>query len=287
MNDVDAAHSFVEAPRSVNDLRRAIALLATQQGTTVARLQTLVANVVLSQMLPDSAVKGGTGLKLRFGDTFTRETPDLDTAFRGDAEEFDAQLATRLANKWSHFGGRVRKGEKRAPKSVPRHYVMQPYEIPLTYRGKSFATVDLEVGWDELEATTNDRVEKVMSPEVLDIFAALGLLRPNPVRVLPLHHQIAQKLHACTQPENDRAHDLVDLQLMVPLVDDALVLATVQRLFDFRQEHNWSEAKVAPGPEWASLYQLAADNLDVVPDVTDAIAWTNAYIDSLRKSSSG
>jgi hypothetical protein len=35
-------------------------------------------------MLPGSAVKGGTGLKLRFGDTVTRETPDLDTAFRGD-----------------------------------------------------------------------------------------------------------------------------------------------------------------------------------------------------------
>jgi hypothetical protein len=45
----------------VNDLRRAVAALAAARQTTERRMMALVGNMVLSQMLPDSAIKGGTG----------------------------------------------------------------------------------------------------------------------------------------------------------------------------------------------------------------------------------
>ena len=84
---------------------------------------------------------------------------------------------------------------------------MQPYTVNLLFHGRPFATVALELGYDELEATTNEPIERILAPEVFALFSELGLGTPAPVPVLPLHHQIGQKLHACTEPGNERAHD--------------------------------------------------------------------------------
>ncbi len=83
-------------PGSVNELRRRINAAATARFSTVKRLQSLIANVTLAQMLPAAAVKGGTGLKLRLGDAMTRQTPDLDAAFRGDRTAFLTVLTRNL-----------------------------------------------------------------------------------------------------------------------------------------------------------------------------------------------
>lgn len=166
-------------------------------------------------------------------------------------------------------------GIPRAPESVPAAYVMQPFGVKLQYRNKSFTTVELEVGFDELEAT-GDLTETALSTELIDTFTALGLLRPNLVSVLPLHHQVAQKLHACTEPGSQRAHDLVDLQLMAGLVDDVLVAETVERLFRFRRQHDWPALAIST-KEWETLYADAAIGLEsaVFPAVDDAVQWLN------------
>ena len=245
------------------------------------RLQSLVGNVVLAQMLPDSAVKGGTGLKLRFGDTVTRETPDLDTSFRGDREAFLDELNDNLRSGWGGFTGTAVEGEQRAPEGLAERvtfaYVMLPVRVKLTYRGKSFMSVDLEIGYDELEATTNEPDELEMSDEVLELFAELGL--PAPVRVLPLHHQVSQKLHACSEPGSSRAHDLVDLQLMAPVADDGLVRETSERLFAFRAGHAWPPIVVA-GEGWPVKYADAAEGLDIL-GFDEAVVWLNEYIASV------
>ena len=268
---------MTEPPKRVADLFRAIAALSKELETTERRLVALVGNVALSQMLPDSAIKGGTGLKLRFGERLTRDTPDVDAAFRGDLDEFRDQLAENLAVGWGGFTGTVTRGAKRGPETVPEAYVMQPFRVTLKYHGRTFKGVDLEVGYDELEATTKEEPEFEMSDEVLRVFATLGLLEPAPVRVQPLHHQIAQKIHACTAPGSDRAHDLVDLQLIVPMTDAALVATTTKRLFRFRAEHEWPPTLTATA-NWESLYADAAEGLEVLPTVAEAIAWLNDYI---------
>lgn len=270
----------VAAPASVNKLRGAISVAARSRGVTVKRIQALVGNVIVAQMLPDCAVKGGTGLKLRFGDRVTRETPDLDTAFRGDREMFVVDLNERLAAGWGDFSGRAVTGEQRAPddllERIPASYVMQPVRVRLTYRRRDFMSVDLEIGHDELEATTNEPAEAEMSSEVLEIFAELGLAEPAPVRVLPLHHQISQKLHASTEPGSNRAHDLVDLQLLTAQADPRLVRATSERLFRFRGQHTWPPVLVA-GAGWQELYDEAATGLDV-RTLDEAVVWVNDYI---------
>lgn len=273
----------VRDPGSLNELQRRLAKAAADRSSTVRRLQSLVANVALCQMLPASAVKGGTGLKLRFGDVMTRQTPDLDTAFRGDRGAFLEKLRANLTTGWGDFTGTAAEGRPRLPPGVPTAYVMQPLVVKLTYHRRPFATVDVEVGYDELEATTRGEMDRELSGEVLALFAELGLARPVPVPVLQLHHQIAQKLHACTEPGNERAHDLVDLQLMAPRADDPLVAATVRRLFAFRQQHLWPAA-VTAGPNWSGLYAQAADGLDVLPELTAALGWVNEYIARLSDS---
>lgn len=269
-------------PGGVNELRRRITAAAAARSSTVKRLQSLVASVALAQMLPPAAVKGGTGLKLRLGDAMTRQTPDLDAAFRGDRDAFLADLAANLRVGWSAFSGTVTEGRPRPPAGVPTAYVMQPYLVKLLFHGRPFGTVAVELGYDELEATTNEPIERALAPEVQTLFGELGLAAPTPVPVLPLHHQIAQKLHACTEQGSERAHDLVDLQLMAPLADDVQVGDTARRLFTFRRQHPWP-AFVTAGPNWPSLYLAAAEGLDVLPDLDDAVTWANQYIAQLTR----
>ena len=78
------------------------------------------------------------------------------------------------------------------------------------------------------------------------MFKSLGLETPASIPVLALDHQIAQKLHACTYVnpktgQNDRAHDLVDLQVLEQeeAIDMAAVAATAKRLFAAREAHAW------------------------------------------------
>lgn len=245
-------------------------------------MQSLVANVALGQMLPDTAVKGGTGLKLRFGDALTRQTPDLDTALRGGREKFTADLERNLSRGWGGFDGTVIVREQRPQAGVPRAYVMQPLKVKLRFRHKPFVTIDLEVGFDELGAT-DEPVETALPNEVTAIFADLGLAVPAPIRALPLHHQVSQKLHACTEPGNERAHDLVDLQLMRQHTEPDKVAVTTQRLFAFRRAHELDTATVAPEERWAQLYDTAAAGLSVLATVGEAADWANNYLDEIRR----
>lgn len=75
---------------------------------------------------------------------------------------------------------------------------MKPFDVKLSYRGRSFMTVPLEVGHDEV-GDTADAVLR-LAPDLPLLFEALGLESPSPVPVLAVHHQVVQKLHACTAP---------------------------------------------------------------------------------------
>jgi Nucleotidyl transferase AbiEii toxin, Type IV TA system len=142
-------------------------------------------------------------------------------------------------------------------------------------------TLELEVGYDELDALGGP-VEEHLAPDVAELFVELGLATSQPVRLLPVPLQIAQKLHACSAPGSERAHDLVDLQLLVPAADDAAVAEASRRLFAFRRAHAFPPA-VAIGEGWGPLYDEAAEGLDVLPDVQDAVGWVNDYIARLDR----
>jgi len=112
------------------------------------QVRTLIANTIIGQLLPKGVVKGGSALKLRYGDKTTRFTRDLDTARADELSVYLEQLNAALDNGWNGFTGRVVRKEPAKPKGIPGEYIMQPFEIKLTYKGKSWLTVPLEIGHD-------------------------------------------------------------------------------------------------------------------------------------------
>jgi hypothetical protein len=154
---------------------------------------------------------------------------------------------------------------------------MQPFEVKLAYNQKSWLTVPLELGHDEIGDAGDP--DYVIARDVVELFLELGFPAPAPVALMPLHHQIAQKLHGVSGLNSDRAHDLIDLQVIVAEsdIDYRQVRETCARLFAYRQRQAWPPV-VTKGEAWSALYENQIAGLSVASSVDDAIVWTNALI---------
>ena len=246
-------------------------------GDEYMRARTVMANAIVGQMLPDGAVKGGSAIKLRFGESVTRFTTDLDVACASSLEEFLDELEENLHSGWNGFTGTVVPRDPASPRGVPPAYVMRPYDIKLSYNGSPWCTVPLEVGHNEIGDA--DDPDWGMPDDVLEMFASLRLAEPASVPIMPLHHQIAQKLHALTSPGSNRVHDLIDLQVMVTgaEIDLRRTRETCERLFSYRNQQSWP-CEVVADDTWAKAYEIQCRGLDVLGGVEAAVNWTNGLI---------
>lgn len=264
-------------PNSRRNLDIAIGRLA-QGEMDPQRLKLLMANAIVGQMLPSGVVKGGSSLKMRFGDSVTRFTRDLDAARGEDLETFISKLSESLQKRWSNFTGIVVRKPPATPKGIPAEYVMQPFDVKLSYNGKSWLTVPLEVGFNEIGDA--DEPEYFLPEYISEIFESLGLQVPSPIPLMPLHHQIAQKLHGLTELGSMRVHDLIDLQVIMrgsPDIDMELTKKTCVRLFAYRKRQEWPP-QLLPGETWSERYEEQSKGLDVISDVDSAIRWANDFI---------
>jgi hypothetical protein len=273
-----------EPPRNLNALNARIDNLVKATGRPIRRIQRALANTIVAQMLPPGVVKGGTAIKARVGEAASRFSLDLDVARARELnlDDYLLQLEDDLAAGWGGFTGTLIEGTPNAPEGVPDEYVMRPFRIQLFYRGRQWVTVPFELGRDEVGST--EAPEWRISDEIRVMFETLGLEDPQPFPVMALEHQIAQKLHACTyvNPKtgtNERAHDLVDLQILEQeeTIDLAAVAEAAERLFASRGEQPWPP-NVAAFENWDTLYAAAADDLDVIGDVESAVIWANAFV---------
>ena len=271
-------------PSNLRSLQARIDNEAAARNQPVRRIMRAVANVAIGQMLPPSVVKGGTAMKLRVGEPGSRFTPDFDASRSAEIalDDYIDELADLLAAGWSGFTGTVEQEDAATPDGVPAEYVMQPFSIRLAFRGRHWLTVAFELGHDEIGSTKTPDLR--IADDLVTLFASLGLDTPAPIPVLALDHQIAQKLHACTyvnpkSGQNDRAHDLVDLQILEleETIDMTAVAVTAERLFAARQGHDWPPT-VVQYDRWETIYTEAASGLDVIDNVTDAVTWANDFI---------
>lgn len=272
----------VKRPNSRRNLDIAIDRLCMSSGDEPGRVKRLLASVIVGQMLPDGAAKGGNSLKVRFGKDATRFSRDLDTARVSSLDDYISSLEDSLATGWCGFSGSIIPREPAAPKGIPTAYVMRPFEVKLAYNGKSWMTLPLEVGHNEIGDA--DDPDMITSLEAATIMKELGFPEPGPIPCMKLEHQIAQKLHAVSSPGSERAHDLIDLQIAVSNgeIDYAKTRAVCTRLFAYRAEQEWPP-EISKGEGWDSLYASQADGLDVLSTVDDAVTWANnlvARIDS-------
>lgn len=240
------------------------------------RARTIMANAIVASMLPDGVVKGGSAIKMRFGDAATRFTTDLDTATATDPDEYARLLGENLSRGWEGFGGRVTFREPASPDGIPAEYVMRPYDVKLTYMGKPWCTVPLEVGCNEIGDA--DSVDWAVLTDAASLFAQVGLPAPGRAPLMLLNHQVAQKLHALTGP-GDRVRDLVDLQLIVANsdLDFTAIKAVSERLFAYRKAQAWPP-KVVAHEGWEGLYVEQAIGLPVLQDLEAAVGWSNGLI---------
>lgn len=269
----------MKRPNSKRNLDMAIRRLGGSNGEYL-RNRTVIANAVIGQMISGAVIKGGSSLKMRFGDASTRATTDLDVARSQDAEEFASTFAEKLAAGWEGFTGRLVEKPKATPVGVPSQYVMQPYEVKLNYLGSPWCTVVFEVGHDEIGDA--DEAEYVLPQDASDVLQSMGFPKLDPVALMPLHYQAAQKLHGASEPNSQRAHDLVDLQIIMRRgsVDPALLRSTCERLFAYRKMQPWP-AHVVINEGWDAMYSEAAEGLDVLQSVSDAAQWANRIIDEM------
>ncbi|MCL2806946.1 MAG: nucleotidyl transferase AbiEii/AbiGii toxin family protein [Coriobacteriia bacterium] len=245
------------------------------------RARAIIANTVIGQLLPDGVVKGGSSLKLRYGDKETRYTTDLDAARAEELDAYIRKLDDALREGWNGFTGRVVSRQPARPKNVPGEYIMQPFDIKLEYNHASWVTVQFELGHDEIGDT--DKPDFWIAPEIVTMFEELGLPAPEPVALMPIPHQIAQKLHAVSGFNSERAHDLIDLQLILKNedVDYAKTKEACQRLFNSRRLQEWPP-KVVKVENWNALYSDQLGDLDVAQSVDEAVEWANTLIKQIE-----
>ena len=273
-----------DPPSNLRSLEARISNIARDRGRPLRRVQRVIANTVVGQMLPPSVVKGGTAMKLRVGETASRFSADLDAARSAEVtlDDYLDALAARLAQGWGGFTGELEELDPPQPEGVPEDYVMRPFVIRLAYQGRHWLSIPFELGHDEIGST--QRHELRIADDIVELFDIVGLDTPDPIPVLALDHQIAQKLHACTAINsktggNERAHDLVDLQILEQEedIDYTVLAATAQRLFAARRSQSWPPTVVAY-ERWDTIYAEAADGLEVIEHVDDAVAWANDFI---------
>lgn len=263
-------------PSNLKSLEQRIRNLESDD-TGSLRRQVTMAIVVVGQMLPEGAVKGGTAMALRYGRAEARFTQDLDAARVHPLTDFLDDFEVALNQGWAGFTGRVVDRRPPRPPGIPAAYVMQPFDVKLDYLGRSWRTVKFELGHNEIDDAVEPELR--IAADLVELFTDLGLPAPGPIPVMRADHQVAQKLHAVSEPGSDRVRDLVDLQLLGQReeLDLAQLKSTCLRLFDYRRLHPWPPS-VEVGVGWDGLYEAAIEGIDVLPDIGDAVAWTNDLI---------
>ena len=281
----------VDPPSNLASLRARLRNHARDVRQVETRVQRRLAALVVNEIFltvdsgddgPPVLVKGGTAIDLRRGASPARLSKDWDAAVRGDLDQFVADARDALSRGWSGFTGRiVRESDIEVPGLTvkPRRF-----EVKLDYRGKPFATVPVELS--AAEANSGSEHDSLAPTE----YSALGLEPRGPVYCLSLRYQIAQKIHACTDPldddrDNERARDVVDLQLLALLVnagDLPQVRSACVEIFEGRGRHSWPPA-VRSWPAWPALYGVAITTLgdDVRTDLTEALGWLTDFIHAI------
>jgi len=275
-----------------------------QPKTKVAagRLGWLVASTVVIAALqrtrsedahPRFLLKGGAYLEVRLG-LEARATKDVDTLFRGDFNDFMDVLDANLAESWGAI--ELQRTEVQTIEGARRVVKPRRFKVKLLINGQTWRSIDVEVAADEGNAGA--QVELFAGPPL----GHFGLPSPIEFAGIVFDYQVAQKLHACTDPHeppdhiNDRARDLVDLMLIRDAFyrDDTDLVALNDACLDlFAARAADAEAlglavrtwppHVHAHDHWRTDFAAAAGDRDLT--LTDAVDQINEWIRAIDAAS--
>ena len=288
-------------PNSARTLDAWIIQAQERVGVDHGRLGWLIASTVVVAALqravdesdaPRFLLKGGTYLQHRL-DWAGRSTKDVDGIVRGDIDGFLDALDRSLREPWGPL--RLSRTETEVIQTPTRVLRPRRFDVKVSLRGVVWRSVKVEISPDE--AGIGDHPFVFATPSL----SHFGLPSPDALVGIALRFQIAQKLHACTDPHdpphavNDRPRDLVDLLLLRDLLasdtatTDADLRAAGQAVFDTRAAEaeqlglvarHWPPA-VQSHPHWPDDYARAAGDAGLTVTLDDAIAELNDWIGKL------
>jgi hypothetical protein len=274
-------------PKTEKHLGRLVSNYAEASGLGVRRVRQRVSAMAFLGALErvreeDSParflIKGGIACELRFQDR-GRATRDLNALFHGSLDELLTNFDTAFATPYSGFSFSY------TPPEAVRETGAHRFDIKLTYQGRGWATLRVEVSPPEGKAHEPESVPALSVSE-------FGLTGPTEVTCLSLRFQIAQKIHASTERfpdrENERVHDLIDLQLLEELIEDynRVNIACVET-FALRAAHTWPPTLTIE-PTWPGTYRQLAAELDFpAKDIAEAVPRVQAMIDRIHTKQPG
>jgi hypothetical protein len=210
----------------------------------------------LIRLIPDQWIlKGGFAIQLRLLDK-ARTTKDIDVLVLVGLPDVFSLLrnAGRLdLGDWFRF--QVVQSEKQALET----FGGSRFQIRTLLDDRTFEAFHLDVGIGDPVIDPIDRLE---GPSLLN-FAGI---QPTIIPCYPVTQQIAEKVHAYTQPhasgESSRVKDFVDILLLAELgeIDSERLSCAIQATFEARKSHPLPREIPDPPTEWSIPFQkLAAE----------------------------
>lgn len=262
-------------PGNLSHLQRLANVAANAQSVPLKRYQRWINVQILSAALervrdedgePLFALKGGAAMELRLGLT-ARASADYDATFRAQASGMLDRIDEALRDDWNGFT--LQRSE--ATRIATTH--TQRMDIKFAYKGRSWGTIQLEVG--PSEGTSGREIDRVPA-RPLD---AVQLDVPDKVACVSIRYQIAQKIHACTEVfgdgrHNERFRDLIDIELLRELVSaDELIAVRMAciEIFELRQKHRWPP-KLIVGDTWLDGFRGMAHEIGFDTDDVEVAA---------------
>ncbi|TQJ49272.1 nucleotidyl transferase AbiEii/AbiGii toxin family protein [Phycicoccus sp. SLBN-51] len=278
-------------------------LTDAQRETKVAndRLSWLVASTVATAVLQRAVMADGGPRFLLKGGTYInyllswegRTTKDVDGLVRGDLDDFITELDAARTEDWGPFKiDRSEVEEIKVPNKLvnPRRFFLH-----LQVKGMTWRKIKVEISPDEGAAGRDS------TPFMPADLKSLGIPTPAQLLGIALRFQIAQKLHACSDPHeppeyrNERARDVVDLILLrrlepaVHSLDGETLKEACMDVFAARATEAaqlgrlvrvWPPV-VQAHPGWDVDYRSAAAEGGLDLGMDEAIAEVNAWIDEI------
>lgn len=295
------------AIKTIADLEAAITQTSRELGVPTSRVRTTFIGVVTAQMLPDTVpVKGGLAIKMQLGELGTRATSDLDAVLTHDYENTLAQIRKHFEIGWGKlppakrqlrqnpaapdrvaFTAKVTEKSVHDPGVRRPEYLMRPVRVTLNFLNKPWGAIDLELAHPEADVVASHPMP--LDDRLTQIFEGFGFGSIDPVSFLSKEIQLAQKIHALTHPESDRAHDLVDLQLLWTDDIDLVTLKTAcEHTFRYRKEHSWPPLPLRSMRADRARYEAALQEIlisdqpiPVAQDLDTARTWLDSKLRAL------
>lgn len=207
-----------------------------------------------------------------------RATKDLDVTSLGELSAVEAAVRVALAAPRAPWACRVELETDQATH-------MRRFSIRVAVREARFGQV-VEQPFSKVQLEVSAYEGQRHQPEMVAAFSLqpFGLEGPDVLPCLPLSKQIAQKLHAVTEPPadgrtNDRFRDLLDVVILSALVPPSRELREVcEETFAVRGLHEWPP-EVRRYPQWRAPMEQRATEMGLDIQVADEIvAHVTQYI---------